>query len=205
MATFSNYAFTAPGTELLSSLIGMREDLLGVQEYCRRLKAMRGAPFDLIAWEAYSAAAVIRYARCFSSGVRLRLPREFFDSAATAQKAFHRRMLDLRNMHVAHSVNELEENFVTITVRSEDGKPGEIQGVSQANGRTVGLELGEPEELHALVQWILARIELLALPEREAVLRLAKQAGVEAVVAAGTPLLGRAPYDIAVRRRRSRP
>jgi hypothetical protein len=166
---------------------------------------MRGQPFDGIAWEAFSAAAVVRYARCFSGGARQHLAHSLLDGAPAEVQGSHRHFIALRSKHVAHSVNELEENYVTITVRTEQGRPLEISGVSASHGRTLGIGLGEPRRLRELAQWVLGQVVQQVESERMAVLELARRVGVHEVVKGGVPAVGRAVDENAVHRTRSRP
>ena len=73
MAQFVGYRFNIPDARLLASLHSIRHDIEGTVEYCSRLQAMDTEAYDPVIWEALSAAAVVRYARCFNSGKRDRL------------------------------------------------------------------------------------------------------------------------------------
>lgn len=111
----------------------------------------------------------------------------------------------MRNMHVAHSVNELEETYVTVSVEHEQDRPPEIKGVSFSHGQFTGLGAGDPKKMKELVQWLLGEVDRQMQTERTAVLALAKQAGVDAVVRGGVPELGNSAYEDAIFKKRSRP
>ena len=75
--------------------------------------------YDPVIWEALSAAAVVRYARCFNSGKRDRLKHDLFNAAPQHVKEAHEYFIAVRSKHVAHSVNVFEENDVTVTVNAD--------------------------------------------------------------------------------------
>lgn len=201
----TSYVFSVPGTELLASLFSIQQDLLFVLDLCNKLDEFREKPFDLVLWEGLCAAAVIRYSRCFSPGARSPISHNLIEAASSDLREFHRRVITIRSKHVAHSVSELEETFVTVTVRRCPNAPPEISGVSSSHGRYAGLELSELGQLRELTKWTLGEVERLSKAERAKVLELAKQAGVDAVVRGGVPKLGRTTYDDAIYKVRSRP
>lgn len=120
MANIAGYRFRVPEAARLASLAGIENDLCGVQEYCNLLLTKKEEkPFPSTEWEAISSAAVVRYARCFSSGVRQRLSRSLFDDAEPNFAEGHNFFIEMRNKHVAHSVNEFEENDVLVQVSDQ--------------------------------------------------------------------------------------
>lgn len=119
MATTTYYVFSAPGTEKLASLVSITQDLHGVLDLCQKFDDIKGKPFDETLWEALSTGIVVRYARCFSTGIRTSLPHSLMETASSEHRDLHRRFMAMRNMHVAHSVNELEETYVTVSVEYE--------------------------------------------------------------------------------------
>lgn len=77
MVTYSNYRYSTQEAWRLADLHGIEQDLLGVVSYCKYMQEQFDASkYDYVLWEAMGIAAVIRYARCFASGVRDRLGSE---------------------------------------------------------------------------------------------------------------------------------
>ena len=204
MATFSPYRFPVPEASKLASLESIKRDLEGVLAYCECLEEMRVEPFDSLLWEAVSAAAVVRYARCFSTGAREPLDHNLLNSAPQDIKEAHEYMMNVRNKHVAHSVNAFEENEVTVTLR-EDGDSLEIMGVGAHHGRITGLAFHQPEQLRAVSTWVAAQVSQAIAIDRDAILAIARTHGAPAIKAFGIPSLGETSTPDTAKRRRARP
>jgi|GEM_PF-3762800 len=57
-------------------------------------------------------AGVITYARCFVSSARTRLSKDIFRGSLAAAKELHRKVMDARNRHIAHSELKMERSIV---------------------------------------------------------------------------------------------
>src|SRR5947208_2684829 len=98
MATYRQYRFDVPEARRLASLAGAETDMQAVIELCNRLETLwqTWKTLDFPLNEALSAAATVRYGRCFKSGVRDRLPEEALKAAPDLLQDTHRFVLDLR-------------------------------------------------------------------------------------------------------------
>jgi hypothetical protein len=106
-----------PESQLFSDLFGVMRDLESVVEFCQRLCAAYDAdPRDLYLIDALSTATVVRYCRCFETGVRAKLARECIAAIDPRFVDFHDYLFALRQKHLVHSVNEFEYNCVTVAV-----------------------------------------------------------------------------------------
>jgi hypothetical protein len=204
MAEFRSYRFPIEDAKYLASLEGMRHDIQATLEYCDRLDSMRGEPFDIILWEAVSAAAVVRYSRCFTSGVRIGLTHDLLDVAPEDVQRTHEYIVAVRSKHVAHSVNEFEENDVTVTLREDEGLL-QITGIGAHQGRVAGLPLDGPNRLRGLCKWVLAWIHTEVTSERERLLEVAKQYDPAEIKAFGIASAGKGASEEGAKRSRKRP
>ena len=186
MAQFVSYRFNVPEAMLLASLHSIRHDLLGTLEYCAHLKAMETGNYNPILWEALSSAAVIRYARCFSPGSRQQLDHKLLKTAPEHLRAEHECFIAVRSKHVAHSVNEFEENDVTVTV-CEDGASMSISGIGAQHGRVMGLDFEGPRRLVELVTWVERHVNQQITAEEKRLLLIAVEIGVERIRGFGLP------------------
>jgi len=153
MADYTGYRFPVPEAVRLASLGGIEQDLRGVIAYCDLLiERSEVTKLNFVEWEALSSAAVIRYARCFSSGVRDYLAHDLLDSEDPDLQQAHRFFMDLRSKHVAHSVNPFEENDVTLQIAAHFQSSQEICAVNTAHGRRIGLSFGAPDLLKRLAE-----------------------------------------------------
>jgi len=121
MANFKSVAVTFGPSQELAELFGIRQDLNQAMEFCDQVLRMYGqlAAADFNAFEALFTTAVIKYARCFSSGVRPRLSDIACPRFSPEQLAAHEFFLNYRNKFLAHSVNPYEQNLVTISVPAQ--------------------------------------------------------------------------------------
>lgn len=166
MATHTSHRFTDPESARLASLIGIQSDLIGVIAYCERLASEGEHKLDSTSVEAFSAAAVMRYARCFSTGVRQWLPIDILSKAEAHLQQAHEHFMHLRSKHIAHSVNPFEENTVTVSISDDMKSSSEIKTVNSAHGRVAGLLPAAADALKELTQWVLGQVSIEAEAER---------------------------------------
>ena len=99
-------------TYRLADMAGVQMDLRTVAATCaqlsRRLEREREQRRDWLVAEAIQAHALIRYGRCFRGGVRTAflIPPEWIEELPADLRQAHADYLDLRDKHIAHSVND---------------------------------------------------------------------------------------------------
>lgn len=112
------YEMRTPAAREVSDLLAMRLDLTYVCEACELLLDLptNDPELEPLLTRALWSSALIAYARCFATGKRLGLDEDDVRRIPKGEEAveFHRKMLNLRNKHIAHSVNPLE--FIKIGV-----------------------------------------------------------------------------------------
>lgn len=141
-----------PESQLFSDLFGIKRDLELVVEFCQRLSdAYDAAPVDHHLIDALSTASVVRYCRCFEGGVRAKLARESITAIDPRFVEFHNYLFALRQKHLVHSVNEFEENCVTVTI-SEPPTAREVLGIGISGGRVAGLDKATAKNLGDLAR-----------------------------------------------------
>jgi len=86
-------------------------------------------------------SAVVAYARPFVTGVRpIKLSKEFFASlTAGFDHQLHDYLIDVRNKHVAHSVNEFERCDATTVMVGGDAKGWRLAGIGVVENHVIGL------------------------------------------------------------------
>lgn len=74
----------------LADLTGVEEDLKATVEICNvLLRELPGRPPNIRILDALTSAALVRYARAFKSGVRIRLPFSLLDGLSEEQARDH--------------------------------------------------------------------------------------------------------------------
>ncbi len=184
----SEYNFPVPGAARLASLVGLKSDMEQVVQYCDRMieryagSHLKKSPFDIVGftthvdfldWEALSTAACISYARCFVSGVRQSLDANLLANAKANFAETHTFILNLRNKHIAHSVNSFEENSVSVHIGTLFQSSKEIRTVTPSITRS-GLAFDAPTELRSLANWWIAKMREEITIEKANVLRIAQ-------------------------------
>lgn len=202
MATYTNYRLLVPEARRLASLESVKQDLLGVLEYCDRLAAQDHDRPDFFLWDSLCAGAVVRYARCFSSGARDQLHHNFLDGASEEHRHLHEYLIAVRSKHVAHSVNWFEETDVTVMIREEDNS---IQSVAAGHGRVVGLDSDMPDRIRQLVRWLISHVENEIAGERPKLLAIAQMLGPEKIKEFGPFTFGGSTTSYHPKRGRSKP
>jgi hypothetical protein len=87
-------------------------------------------------------SAIIRYRRCFTSGVRTKLT-DLVSSFTPNEQSLHDLVFTMANMHVAHSINDYEQAVTTIHIAQENGKliRGGIGAASSLMAEFTGVQI----------------------------------------------------------------
>jgi hypothetical protein len=202
MATYWNVPLNLEIAKRYADLGGAAYDIETTIEICRRAEEY-AAPdhYDGLLAEALTIAAVVRYARCFASGVRLRIPEDIVAQLSPEQQKRHARIIELRNKHITHSVNPFEENTVVASV-SDRPEQHEITGVSVQSARVTSIGRDGFAALRELAETALAHLQILIEAERAKVFQAAKQLDFEELRSRDLPEAFAPSVDEVSRRRR---
>jgi hypothetical protein len=161
MATWGPRLVSSAEAAKLADLAGARNDLETASDFCDRLAEVEiASPTGLAMLDALSTAIAVRYARCFTTGVRARLSDEALAGLSDDLRSLHAYLLVVRNKHVAHSVNALEENHVTIHVREPPDAPA-LGGVGTLQARSMVLGSEDASRVRELCRAVVAAIDVL--------------------------------------------
>lgn len=113
---------TLPEAVLLADLQEIRFDLDEVLVLCEKITELAAQPRrDYCIEEALVSAAIVRYGRCFTEGVRLSLKQDDLSELDELDAGAHNFFIALRHKFIAHAVNAFEETYVTASARERDG------------------------------------------------------------------------------------
>lgn len=93
-------------------------------------------------------SALVRYRRCFNSGGRQNID-HLVKKVSDESRAMHRRLMEIANLNIAHSINNFEENYTILWVNL-DANPIERSSRGTHGMRTTGLSLKDFDEMRAL-------------------------------------------------------
>lgn len=148
----------------LADLGGIQQDLLFVRGALTRLAGIiNRQDADLILIQAYWTAALVVYVRCFATGKRCGLSESIFDGIdgdGTTAIEVHRHFKDLRDKHVAHSVNPFEQVEVGLVLTAPETGERKVEGVATLAMKLVSLTREGVESLLELTRiagkWVAA-------------------------------------------------
>jgi hypothetical protein len=168
MVTYRYVTIDLPEAELLADLEGIRQDLVSAIDYCDLIiKNMKTGSPDFKFLEAVSSSAVVRYARSFNTGVRATVPKYLLDEMSDEQRRDHSYFMNLRDKHIAHSVNVYEENEVVAYLTPEERGQRGVQSISVQHIRVMSIGDGSAMCLKGLCSYLLQRIENLITAEKK--------------------------------------
>lgn len=203
MATYSNYRYSSPEAWRLADLHGIEQDLLAVISYCKYMQQQSDASkYDYVLLEAMGTAALIRYARCFAKGVRVRLGSEMFQDAELVAK--HEYFIHMRNKHVAHSVNPFEDNAVTVYIGSHYASSQEIQHIGVAQVVILAMGMDDFAVLSRLAGYVLEKVRSEMGKEKIRLLELVRREPIKGFISSGMLTLGPGDVKANVNKRRKK-
>jgi len=193
-----------PNARLLADRASIFQDLAFCIECCDELSeilivARRG---ENVVQQALWTAALISYARCFASGARLGLTPAIYDKFDGEPRETHQMYIDMRNKHIAHSVNPFEQVKVA-AVLSPPGNPiREVQGVATLSMKRISDEIEGVKQLRLMARSALGEVERLCKEQQQQVLEDAKLMLIEELYATAAPRTVVPEGKAAARRRR---
>lgn len=166
---------------LLGDLSLIVLDLRSVIELCRRLSAEMAKPKEhqdnqLI--EGFWTAALVKYVRCFTTGKRFGLePSVFaeFEGGVTTHQYFK----NMRDKHVAHSVNPFGDVHVAALLPPASSEPQLVQGITVFSHKLLSTDQNGVKTLERLASVAHSYVVSQAKTVQEAVLVWAKAQPIE--------------------------
>lgn len=186
MATYTYVKVKLEETKDLADLNGMMTDLVNTIDFCKELRgSYESGNFGIILVDALSTAILVRYCRCFVTGVRKNIKIDEISSMTTEDKAAHEVYMSMRNKHIAHSVNDLEDNTVVAYYVHERPHEG-FSSISMQHGRVVSLSTKDLETIISLSEKFLNYIDEQMELEKQRILALVMKLPMETVLSWGT-------------------
>ncbi|CAI8710834.1 HEPN_AbiU2 domain-containing protein [Pseudomonas sp. IT-347P] len=119
-------------------LHGVSRDLEMARELCLIARDLGNDDANQgIAVDGLLSAALIRYMRCFSSGVRSSLKSEDLEKLGAEIAEAHNFLKDFRDKHLAHSVNHYEDCYANVDLHINDGSLEKIYGLLPGSSRVI--------------------------------------------------------------------
>ena len=175
MATWRSVRYHVSEAQRLADLTGVETDLISVERFCERFLAEHQADKpDRELLEIICAAALVKYGRAFTSGVRAAVPTTVIEELDEEYRAKHLHFKDSRDKWIAHSVNSFEENEVSAWLMPPERGPLGVTGISVRQQRVTSLSASSMTALSELAAEVRRRLAVHIAEENAKVLALAR-------------------------------
>ena len=151
------FEMDTPEFKKYGDLFSIMLELDSVMKICRFLiKNVDNNKVDPLIKESMWTTAVIKYSRCFKSGKRFGLKKDVFSGLLGEPYKTHKFFMDMRDKHIAHSVNPYEQVNVGLFV---DEKKKKIIGVGCLHGRLIISSKDGVTQLGMLAKHIIIKLK----------------------------------------------
>lgn len=156
MAVYRSVYIKETESQRLYDLASISFDLTTCIDLCERVKTMPPAREEL---HAFAIAIPTLYCRVFVNGARDRVDKaEMVERFDETQRAFHQKVLRYRSLHVAHSVGDMEEQYLHVALNpAEMGR--RINNVNATHHTLGSLAASDYDKIASLCRSLLAWIE----------------------------------------------
>jgi hypothetical protein len=177
-------ALDVPSAQVLADQTAVIQDLQFVMESCRRLldelarpESERDAVVPLALW----SAALVAYARCFSSGQRFGLTNEDLLSLPLQGEVvkFHTWVIEERNRHTRHSADPFEVARVGVALAARDGAKRQVKGITVLATRHVLVDATGVRQLGGLASELAKQTAERARAQQDVVLTDAQKLNLD--------------------------
>ena len=172
----------------LADRAAIYQDLTFCVACCQRAIDNLGAETpDPVLTRALWTAALVSYARCFASGVRYGLTSDLFGHFEGEPREVHEYYLELRNKHIAHSVNPFEQIVIGAILSASDAETKNVEGIATLVGTNVSESIQSIEQFRTLATTALKHIARAGKELTEEVLEEAKGLPIDDLYQRATP------------------
>ena len=170
----------------LAHLESISQDLFFVVQVTKKLAALLdSASDDHVTIRSLYTAALVAYVRCFTSSKRRPLSPDIYASLPGDPLGCHAYYKNMRDKHIAHSVNPFEEMMVGALLSPSDSPARKVEGV----GCLVASRLTDTkegvEQLGQLAAFAYNHLKAITSQLRDQVLAKAKTLNVDSLYLAG--------------------
>jgi hypothetical protein len=146
----------------IADLLSSRQDLLSTEAICEHLVVVLSAGNDEsqladVLW----TAALVRYARCFTTGKRKPLDPALISHLHGDPIGAHNYYKNQRDKLIAHSVNPFEQSLIGIVLSPPEAEARQVKGIADLYVRMIVSDLHGVKELAALAHEFRYQIELM--------------------------------------------
>jgi len=134
----------------LASWISIFQDMsFAVDSLIRLLQLLHDKNDDSILMNSLFISALISYGRCFTHGKRQRLSEDIFRTLPGEGDplACHRFYKNMRDKHIAHSVNPFEQVKIGLVLSNPESTERKVRGIANLSAKLVSFDIDGVETL----------------------------------------------------------
>ena len=145
--------------KVLADLGAIVQELDSIMKMCLRLKKLlEEESKDSLLIESLWTTALIKYARCFNTGKRFGLDESILNGLKGEAHKAHKFYLDMRDKHIAHSVNPFEQTQVSLVLSPKDSHEKKVVGVAILSIRHMVSDVQGVHQLGLLSKVLLEKV-----------------------------------------------
>ena len=180
MATYTYVDLEIDEARYLSNLSGIKYDLQTTTRWCDKYHELHCSKSLLPFIEPITIAILVQFMRAFGGGVRNKEARHLLSNLTAEQIQQYEYYRSYRDKHVAHSINEFEENSVRAYYIEGEIEKG-INSIGTGGDRIIGLSDGDIESIVSICNTLLDALKIEIKSEKEKLLGIAKKLTVEEI------------------------
>ena len=162
----------------LADLVGIEYDLNTTIDWCDHFDELMSAIMSKqgTTWlvEPLTTAILVRFMRAFGGGVRFGSTKHILSYLSEEEKLHYDYFRNLRSKHVAHSVNEFEDNQVKAYYIEGSAENG-INSIQTGCSRITGLSSSEIKKIRCVCHTLVAAIQSEIKDEKSKLLNITSQ------------------------------
>lgn len=171
MATHTYVVLEIDEARYLANLVGIEYDLKTTIDWCDQFSQLMSDRDKFWMVEPVTTAILVRLIRAFGGGKRHSDAKHILSLLSKEEKEQYEYFKNVRDKHIAHSVNEFEDNEVQayyIEGAAENG----VNSIGLGSGRVIGLSSNEINNIRCICQALMAKVKLEMETEERKLLEL---------------------------------
>ncbi len=178
MATHTHKHLKIKKARYLSNLFGIENDLNSTINWCKKFDSLTKNKDSTWLIEPITVAILIKFMRAFGSGVRNKDALHLLESLSDDQREQYEYFKNVRSLHIAHSINEFENNYVKACYIAENPEKG-IQSIGKGSMMLIGLSCDDINKIENICSTLLQKLKKEIETEKEKLLKYTKKFTVE--------------------------
>lgn len=172
MATHNYGVLEIEEARYLANLIGIERDLKTTIDWCNKYKELFSSNELMQYIEPMTNAILVNFMRAFGGGIRNTKARHLLGTLTNEQNSQYEQYRKHRDNHIAHSINEFEENYVKAYYIEEDIEEG-ITSIQTGCSKVIGLSFDDADNIINICNVLMSALKQEMKIEKDKILVIA--------------------------------